>query len=175
MDSSNASSPVGAGSPQEQRLAQAIQNSIIRRTSSQPSPLYPFQCIQLTAGSSQVFDFTTENQPYSLYAPFTNLKVVNSSQQPIYVYFGEFGSVYDLVPANFTQVYNKTDMGGGVSTLKIVNQGSGTITAGQVFITAYKEGTTAEDAVQGVQNFFNRDLNLNPSKYARWNRFRGLI
>ena len=167
-DTSNASSPTG-NSLESRQLAEYLRNKEVARFTTQPSPLFPFSNSALTSGSTQVFDLTEEHQSYSAFVPFTNLKVVNSSTQPIYIYFGEGGSFYDLVPANTTNTYNAQDMGGGLASFKIYNAGTGTITAGQVLITVYKTGLTPTDAVQKVQNMFDKiPHSFNKFKFGRF-------
>lgn len=137
-------------------LAVKLQANTIARFENRPSPMFPFSNASMSTGTYQVFDFTVDNTSFSAYAPFTNLKVVNTSTQPIYVYFGEFGSYYDYIPASSQAVYEKQDMGGGLSSLKVYNAGSGTISAGQVLLTVYKEGKTPKDVVQDSTNWLDR-------------------
>jgi hypothetical protein len=155
MDTSNASSPTG-NSSEGQRQAQYLHNREVSRFTNQPSPMFPFSNNEMLTLTYQVFDLTEEHKAYSPFAPFTNLKVVNGSTQPIYIYFGEIGNYYDLIPANTTNIYNAQDMGGGLSCFKIYNAGTGTITAGQLLITAYKTGTTPTDAVMNFQSLMDK-------------------
>lgn len=147
-------------------LAEAIRNKEIARVESLPSPIFPFSNSAILSGAYQIFDFTTENQVYGSFAPFTNLKIVNTSAQPLYIYFGQIGAYYDVVTGNTTNVYERQDMGGGVSSVKIYNAGTSTITAGQVLLSVWKAGATPTSAVQESQSWFSK---LFPQKFGRYN------
>jgi hypothetical protein len=60
-------------------------------------------------------------------------------------------------------------MGGGLSSLKIYNAGSGTITAGQIQLTIYKQGQTADNVANAGVSWFKRLFRQNPSRYNSFN------
>lgn len=164
----NSQDQVGTTNPTR---AVELMHDEIARVRNQPSPQFPYSNSgTISSGASLVISFINTNDPASQYAPFDTLKIVNSSTQPVYLYFGEIGSNYDLVPANYTATYNKQDMGGGVSKIKIYNAGTGDITAKQVLVTAWKVGTTPTDTIQGVQRGINRWFGANP---FRWSNLLG--
>lgn len=143
-----------------------LKNTEIARFENLPSPIFTFKNDNaLNTNGTLVFDFTTENKPYSAYAPFTNLKVINRSSQPIYIYFGEIGDNYDFVSPNYSVVYNKQDLGGGLSSLKIQNVGSGSINANEIIISVFKEGLTEKDVIQDTYSIFSKIL---PQKFSKW-------
>ena len=160
----NANSEVGNTNPQ---LSEQLHNLEVSRFQTKSSPIFPFVNAQLLTGAYQVFDLTTESKPYSAYVPFTNLKVINTSSQPIYIYFGEIGSNYDVIPANYTNVYTKDDMGGGLATFKIYNAGNATIDASKIVFSVFKSGIKTDDVAQMA---FDK-LDVAP----KFHRYRGLI
>lgn len=146
-------------------LTNALKNKEIASLQSQASKIFPFKNnSEILSGETLVFDFTKESAEYSAFVPFQNLKISNISNQPIYLYFGDFGEFYDFVPNNTTNVYSKQDFGGGLAVLKIYNAGTGTINTKEILLSVWNSGLTPTDAIQNVGNLFNKL----PQKFNKW-------
>lgn len=146
-----------------------LQNDEIARLRNQPSPQFTFSNkTAIAAGGYEVIDFSNINDQnaFSVYAPFDTLKAINSSTQSIYLYFGEQGNSYDLLPSNYANTYTKQDLGGGVVKVKIYNAGSGTVAIGSFIVTVWKVGATTNDVIQNVQNKFSRTFGVNSFRFS---------
>lgn len=171
MQTNNSNSNAGGYVPNfNPALARKLENNQIARSQNLPSPIFPFKnASAMTTGTYYVFDLTNDTQQYSFYAPFTNVKIVNTSSQPIYIYFGEIGANYDFIPQNYSNTYTKQDLGGGVSAIKIYNAGSGTINANEIIVSVWNSGTTTEDIALDAQKGVNKIFPL------KFNRYKSII
>lgn len=92
------------------------------------SPIFPYSNPSITAGDIWVIDFSGKAQNY---VPFPMVFICNNSDEDIEVWINQ--AFKTILPSGNEKQYQQ------ISSLKIVNAGTATITAGLITISAVRE------------------------------------
>jgi len=117
-----------------------------RRIAIEGSPQFIYYNSQITAGSSQIWDFEIGTSGYSYaekkYTPFNSLAISNTSNCLIEV---EFGASKTVVPANSTVTVTET----AFNRVKITNKdSSNTISANSVILKVQVAPLNEDEAIR---------------------------
>jgi len=133
-------------------------NSTYSRT-YEASPLFDFVIPQLTTLASYLIDIELDKPEAKKYLPLTNIQVQNNSSYNIYIYPNQSSRAFSI-PAGAIIGFDKSIIP-STRSLKVYNAGTGTISAGEVLITIYKEGVQFDNVVASIhkaiyKTFFNQ-------------------
>lgn len=115
-----------------------------------PSPQFRFTNAALAASGIGVLDFYEDNKATRKYGVFTNLLVVNNSGSDLLIYVNQDRNRVLIVPTGTTIEFDKTSLGGGITSIAYVNNGSSSISASTASFVIYKEGVTPTSALQNI-------------------------
>ena len=106
----------------------------------------------ISTGATYLIDFESEDRASQKYLPFDNIRIINSSSYDVILYVNQDANNTFLIPAG--TIFNAdSNITPSIRYVKIVNNGSGTITANQISVSVLKEGQKADTIAQGLHQF----------------------
>lgn len=129
-----------------------MENSDYTRTYG-PSRTFRFSNANTIASSGlYLVDFESDERATQKYLPFDNLRIINNSSYEIIAYINQDNNNSYLIPSGTIFNADSTIIP-AIRYIKILNNGSGNITANQVSISVMKEGAKADTIAQGLHQF----------------------
>lgn len=107
---------------------------------------------QILTGAMYLIDFDSDDKDAQLYLPFDNLRIINNSSYDIDAYINQDKNRIYTIPAGTIFNADATIIP-AISYLKIINAGTGTISAGQIITTVQKIGVGADTIAQNLHQF----------------------
>ena len=123
-------------------------NSFSKRTNYyrtyEASPIFTFKNSELLTTAKELIDFAMDNTDTQRFLPLNSMQIINNSSYEIYIYLNQ-GTIAKSIPAGTIINFDSKSIP-AVRSLVIYNAGTGTITANQIEISAWREGVEIDNA-----------------------------
>lgn len=122
------------------------------RRNYQASPFFEFANPEISASGSWLIDIGEDKPDAKKHLPLSNVRIVNNSAESV-SFFPNQRSEGMNIPSGTIISFDRASLQ-GLQSMKFVNLGTGTINAGQIRVTSWREGVEIDSAFERMHKAF---------------------